>query len=132
MSTALDVTRRFLESVNSRSVGALASLLTEDHLFVDSTEGRVIGREANRKAWIGYFVMIPDYRITVERMLEEGDTVVVLGTAEGTFAPAGVLQEANRWRLPAAWRLRIADGLVAELQVYADNEPVRAIMARFT
>jgi ketosteroid isomerase-like protein len=130
MSANTDVAMRFVEAVNGRSTGALTSLLAEDHVFVDSTDGRVTGREANRNAWIGYFVMIPDYRIAVEKVLEEGDTVVLLGTAEGTFAPDGVLSDSNRWRLPAAWRLRIVNGLVAELQMYADNEPVRAIMAR--
>jgi RimJ/RimL family protein N-acetyltransferase len=35
----------------------------------------------------------------------------------------------NRWTLPAAWRARVDAGLVSHWQIYADNEPVRQLMA---
>jgi hypothetical protein len=30
------------------------------------------------------------------------------------------------WKVPAAWRAVVRDGLIAEWQVYVDNEPLRA------
>ncbi|MGA9583930.1 MAG: hypothetical protein WBQ95_01315 [Terracidiphilus sp.] len=35
----------------------------------------------------------------------------------------------NRWKTPIAIRALIEDGLVAEWRVYADNEPIRKVMA---
>ena len=40
---------------------------------------------------------------------------------QGTYA-------ATKWQTPAAWKARIRGPLVAEWRVYADNEPIRAIM----
>ena len=33
------------------------------------------------------------------------------------------------WRIPAAWRLKVKDGLVTEWQVYADNKPVYELLS---
>jgi ketosteroid isomerase-like protein len=128
MHTPSDIARRFVEAVNARSIGVLAGLLSEDHVFLDSADTRVIGRDANRQAWIAYFVMIPDYRISVDRVMESGDTVAMFGSAEGTFAPDGKIRDSHRWQIPAAWRIRVVNDRIAELQVYADNEPVRVLM----
>jgi ketosteroid isomerase-like protein len=128
MHTPTDIARRFVDAVNARSVGVLSGLLSDDHVFIDAADTRVIGRDANRQAWIAYFVLIPDYRINVEQMLESGDTVALFGSAEGTFAPDGKLRDSHRWQIPAAWRFRVDRDRIAELRVYADNEPVRALM----
>jgi hypothetical protein len=34
----------------------------------------------------------------------------------------------NHWNAPAAWRAVVRDGLIAEWQVYADNQSARKIM----
>jgi ketosteroid isomerase-like protein len=123
--------RRFVEAINARSPARVAALLSEDHLFVDSSGETVRGREEMRKAWIGYFVMIPDYAIELEHLFVSGSTVAVFGRARGTYAPDGTLSSQNRWELSAAWRAEVRDGLIQSWQVYADNEPVRQIMARY-
>jgi len=40
------------------------------------------------------------------------------------------LKVENRWETPAAWRVVVEDGLVAEWRVYSDNEPMRERMRR--
>jgi hypothetical protein len=40
------------------------------------------------------------------------------------------LRDENRWRIPAAWRAIVHDGLVQEFRVYADNKPVYDILAK--
>jgi hypothetical protein len=72
---------------------------------------------------------VPDYRIDVDRVLVDGPHVVLLGVAHGTYSADGTLQAENAWSTPAALRALIHDGLVAEWQVYADNEPIRRRMA---
>jgi ketosteroid isomerase-like protein len=104
--------------------------MSEDHRFIDALGSIVQGREQMRKGWIGYFGMVPDYRIACEEIIERGDIVAAFGTAGGTYSPDGSMMDENRWEVPAAWRARVVDGLVSEWRVYADNEPIRQLMAK--
>jgi ketosteroid isomerase-like protein len=126
--TPASVALAFVDAINSRNLGAMMHLMTDDHLFLDSLGARIRGRNEMRTAWIAYSVMIPDYRITVEETLASGNTVALFGKASGTFSADGKLHPGNHWEIPAAWRVVVAGGRIAEWQVYADNEPVRAIM----
>jgi ketosteroid isomerase-like protein len=121
--------RSFVEAVNAHDPAAIVARTTTDHRFIDSL-GNTIGPEKLAAAWQGYFRMVPDYRIAVTRWIADGDSVVVLGTASGTYSSDGTLRPENAWSTPAAWRAIIRDGKVAEWQVYADNEPIREIMRR--
>lgn len=118
----------FIDAINRRDVAAIVDLLADDHVLIDSGGGEVRGRDAVRRAWEAYFGMVPDYCITVERTLAAGGTVVVVGSAAGTYSPDGALLEANRWSTPAAWRAEVQDGRVAVWQVFAVNEPMRRLM----
>jgi ketosteroid isomerase-like protein len=111
----------FANAINRQSVAELTALMTEDHLFVDSLGTQVRGRDRMTAGWTAYFQMVPDYTITIEETYADGDAVVMLGTAQGTYA-------STRWQTPAAWKARMRGGLLAEWRVYADNEPIRAIM----
>jgi hypothetical protein len=53
----------------------------------------------------------------------------MLGMASGTFTRDGKLNPENHWQTPIAIRASIDDGLVAEWRVYADNDPIRKLMA---
>jgi ketosteroid isomerase-like protein len=120
---------RLVENINSHDVDAIVALLTSDHRFVDSLGNMTLGREALRAGWRHYFRMVPDYQIAVERALADGQHVVLVGVAGGTYAPDGVLLAQNAWSTPIAVRALIHEGLIAEWQVYADNEPMRRRMA---
>jgi hypothetical protein len=82
-----------------------------------------------RAGWAGYFRMIPGYTIAVEETYSDGPVVVMLGVAMGTYAPDGHLIAENRWKTTAALRAVIEDGEVSEWKVYADNDPIRRLMA---
>jgi uncharacterized protein (TIGR02246 family) len=124
--------QRLVESINSHDVDAIAALLTSDHRFVDSLGNLTQGRETLRAGWRQYFRMVPDYQIKVERVLVDGPHVVLFGLASGTYTPDGTLHAGNAWLTPIALRAVIHDALIAEWQVYADNEPMRERMTRAT
>ena len=100
-------------------------MMAPEHRFVDSLGNAVYGREKMRAGWAGYFRMVPDYSIAVEESFGDGPVVLMLGIAEGTYAPAGELKAESRWKTPVALRAQVEDGLVVEWRVYADNEPLR-------
>jgi uncharacterized protein (TIGR02246 family) len=124
------VAHAFVKAINHRSVEEIANLMTEDHVFVDSLGTRIAGKQRMKAGWEGYFRMVPDYTIAIEETLVDGAVVVMLGTAQGTYSTDGVVRPENKWSTPAAWRAIIRGSLVAEWRIYADNEPIRQIMAR--
>ncbi|MGB8028820.1 MAG: nuclear transport factor 2 family protein [Terracidiphilus sp.] len=124
------VARAFVRAINRQDVDALAELMTEEHRFVDSLGNVVEGRDRMRAGWKSYFAMVPDYTIAVEETFCDGPIVVLLGTAQGTYAGGAGAAAENRWQTPAAFRAQVEHGKVAEWRVYADNEPIRQVVAR--
>jgi uncharacterized protein (TIGR02246 family) len=124
------VAKGFMRAINRQDVNALAELMTEEHRFVDALGNVVEGRDRMRVSWGSYFDMVPDYTIAVDETHCDGPVVVMLGTAGGTFAAGGRLLSENRWQTPAVFRAQVNNDKVAEWRVYADNEPIRQIIAR--
>jgi ketosteroid isomerase-like protein len=129
-ASAVDTVLQFLECINQHAVDALAALMTDDHVFIDSLGQSVTGREKMRTGWRGYFAFCPDYWVTHEEILAGGDRVAVFGAAGGTIAAGGSLAAENKWRTTAAWLAIVGGGRVQQWQVYADNKPVYDIIAR--
>jgi ketosteroid isomerase-like protein len=120
----------FVRAINRQDVEELVALMAPLHRFVDSLGNVVEGREKMRAGWAGYFKMVPDYSIAIEETFCDGPIVLMLGVAEGTYAPDGDFSPENRWKTPTAIRVQLEDGLVAEWRVYADNEPIRELMRK--
>ena len=99
-------------------------------MFIDSLGQIVRGREKIHDSWRAYYAFCPDYWISHEQILSDGNVVAVFGAAGGTIAANGQLPTENQWRIPAAWLAIVENGLVKEWRVYADNKPVYDIMAK--
>lgn len=128
--SSLVVAQQFVRAINRQDVDALAALMTEAHRFIDALGNSVTGRAAMRAAWSRYFSMVPDYTIAVEEIYSDGPVVILLGTAQGTYSTGGTLKPENHWSTPVALRAFVEDGKIAEWRVYADNEPMRKLMAK--
>jgi ketosteroid isomerase-like protein len=119
----------FVKTINEHNVDGLVELMSKDHLFIDSLGKRVRGKETMYAAWKGYFALFPDYKIICTEIFQKDDIIAALGSARGTYLSDGKLLKDRSWRIPAAWRARIRNNKIKEWQVFADNEPVRRIMA---
>lgn len=127
----VDVVLKFEQLVNSRNPDAVCGLVTEDSAFVDSLGNQMVGMENLRKAWTFYFKMVPDYAISHSEIFSNSNEVAMFGSAQGTFSKDGQIKKEDFWKTPAAWRAVVKDGKIALWQVFADNEPIRAIMRRY-
>jgi ketosteroid isomerase-like protein len=101
MSDPAQTAHEFVARINRQDV---PELMTPDHRLIDAGGAVVAGLEQLRAAWRGYFRMVPDYWIALDDTLTQGDTVVLVGRAGGTYAPDGQLSPERRWQVPAAWR----------------------------
>jgi ketosteroid isomerase-like protein len=126
------VTKAFVRAINRQDVDGIALLMSPSPRFVDSLGMILEGRENMRRGWSGYFRMVPDYTLAIDETYSSGPIVILLGTAQGTYARAGKLQQENAWHTAIAVRAYVEDGLIAEWRVYADNEPIRKLMAKTT
>jgi len=129
-SDPVEVVLEFERRINSRNAGTVVDLLSLDSVFIDSLGSRVQGLEKLRAAWDGYFKMVPDYSISHDEIFKHGDTVAMFGSAQGTFSQDGQSRKENFWSTKAAWRALIKNGKIALWQIYADNEPIRAVMRK--
>jgi ketosteroid isomerase-like protein len=112
-----------VKAINQHSADALAELMTEDHVFIDSLGAAARGRDNMKAGWAAYFRIVSDYAIAIEETFSNGPLVILLGIARGTYA-------GEPWSTPAAWRAKVSDDRVAEWRVYADNEPLRQLMRK--
>lgn len=124
------IAQAFVRAINRQDADALADLMSPGHRFIDSLGNIVEGREKMRAGWSGYFHMVPDYTLAIEETYADGPAVLMLGEAQGTFSRDGKVDPENRWHTPIAIRALIEDSLIAEWRVYADNEPIRRLMAK--
>jgi ketosteroid isomerase-like protein len=120
---------KFVNEINRHDVESIVAMLADDHLFTDSVGQEVRGKERMREGWAAYFAMFPDYHIGIKEWFQNGRVVGLFGQASGTLAVNGSMPAENRWKMPAAWRATVRDNLIVQWQVFADNEPVRKVMA---
>ena len=102
--------------------------MSDDHVFVDSQDRSVSGRDTMLTAWVAYFGMFPDFQIEADTIISSGGTVAIFGHASGTFSgKRGPVPEA-RITMPTAWRATVSEGKIKVWQVYADwSEGVKVI-----
>jgi len=126
----LKVVKEFGERISSQDLDGMYDLMNENHRFIDGLGNMETGRDKMKEGWYGYFQMVPDYWIKIEKVFYEGNGVAAFGKAGGTYSKDGSLYPENRWEVPAAWYAEVENGKITEWRVYADNEPIRQIMKR--
>jgi uncharacterized protein (TIGR02246 family) len=132
MTSPIDIVLSFELAINARDPEAICSLMADDGECVDSLGNRIQGAAKLRSAWTAYFKMVPDYSISHSEIFADGNTVAVFGSARGSFAREGQIGKEDQWRTTAAWRAVVKKDKIAAWQVYADNEPIRAIMRKYS
>ena len=82
---ALENTRAFWErAFNDRDLGALDGLVADDYVNHAALPGTPPGREGQAEVMKRLWTAFPDARFTIEHLAMDGDTVICIGTMEGT------------------------------------------------
>lgn len=107
---------QFNEYINNQDIKGLASLMTEDHTFIDREDEVYRGKETMTKGWMEFFQAFPEYRNTFIRVESQADLVILIGYA--TWSKGSQPDY-------AVWTAIIRDDLVAEWRIYQDTEENR-------
>ncbi len=83
------IVRRVYEIFNAQDLDALDELAAPNFVDHNPSPGQAPGLEGTKQAFRMFFAAFPDFQITVEDMIAEGDKVVarvrVTGTHQGEF-----------------------------------------------
>ena len=120
----------FVKAINSKSLNDMYELMTADHTFIDSNGAEVCGNDTMCAGWKDYFSLVPDFHIDVAETFVRDNTVMMNGTATGTFTRNGTLNPEYSWTVPAAWRVVVENERVAVWQLYVNPELMRLILDR--
>jgi ketosteroid isomerase-like protein len=112
----------FADAINEHNVELIAGMMTEDHTFIDAHNNKVTGKAAMKGGWAMYFQFFPDYKIEIDEIYINGDSIAAFGYAGGTFKGLKTTDNKNYWRLPAAWKAVVENGKIKLWQVYADTK----------
>ena len=127
-SREINTVQSFNNAINEGNVELLSSLMTEDHTFVDASGSSHSGLKEITEGWKDYFRMFPDYKNNLDNILQEGNLVVAVGTACGTYNGNRGLVPENRIEWSAAWKAIIENDKIKLWQVYADwSEAIKII-----
>lgn len=122
------ITLEFVDAINKADIDKICSLMSDDHVFIDSQDSRVIGKDNMKPGWLEYFKLFPDYNIEIEETFEKNELVCLLGYASGTYRNLQNETNSNHWRIPAAWKAIVHNNQIKHWQVYADNIIVLGII----
>lgn len=127
-----EIVEAFVGAVNSGKAEKIIGAMHPDAVFIDSLGDRLEGKNALLDGWRGYLRLFPDYRIGIETMFVEEREALLHGWAGATLHQHGRPLAGGGWRIPAAWRAVTDARRVTLWQVFADNGPVQALLARLS
>jgi steroid delta-isomerase-like uncharacterized protein len=119
MSTAEHkaIARRFFDEVgNQGNVAAIDDLASPHFINHSLRTGSSSDREGFKRTWVMFRTVFPDFQVTVDDAIAEGDKVVVRlrnrGTHHGEFM--GIAPTHREVTFSSIVIFRIADGTIAE------------------
>ncbi len=113
-----EVVLNFIETINSGDIENICSLMSPDHVFIDSVGQEHKGLQLMKSGWSAYFESFPDYKIEISEIFEHDNEFVLLGLASASFKG----EKVRCWSIPAAWKAIIENDKVLCWQVFADTK----------
>ena len=111
-----DLVRRYQEILNAGDVDALATVVATDISMPTAFPGFPPGLEGARAIAAANIEMIPDFHVSIEDLIAEGDRVAALLTITGTHTREmlGLPPTGTAWSIVGMALFRIADGKIVE------------------
>jgi steroid delta-isomerase-like uncharacterized protein len=111
------IVRAFVEIVwNGRQLDRAAEVVAPDFIDHAPMPGQAPGLKGVKRKWAMYLDAIPDFRVTIDELVAEGDKVAVRRTYEGTHRGEllGIPATGKRFQFGGISIFRLANGRIAE------------------
>jgi limonene-1,2-epoxide hydrolase len=125
------IVMEFIRAINEADVDKIYALMTDDHVFVDSQNNKVVGKDSMKQAWVDFYKLFPDYRLEVNEVITKNEVVMVNGFASGTYKNLRHEDKDNSWIVPAAWKAVVTNGKIELWQIFADMSKAYEIVRRY-
>jgi ketosteroid isomerase-like protein len=109
----------FNECINNQDITGLTNLMTENHLFIDSSKDKYQGKELMTEGWKDFFNQYPDYHNYFSIIESRENLVIIIGHSTCSYEPLDG---------PALWTAKVENDLVSEWHVYLDTQDNRDIL----
>jgi hypothetical protein len=119
---------RFVKAINDHDVDEIANLMSEDHIFIDATDHKTIGKNVMKEGWKGYFELFPDYKIKISDISENESVIGLFGYVNATYKNLTNKLNSNFWRIPASFKAIVENNKIKHWQVYCDYSDLLKIV----
>ena len=124
---ALEVVKQIYDAFGRRDVSKVLSLFSPDIEIVQSPElpwGGTYHGHAGTMEFFGKLTARINSTVVIDRYINAGDVVVVIGSTTGTVNATGA-----SYHVPIAHILKVREGLVVQVQFYIDNPTMLTALA---
>lgn len=109
---------QFNNCISNADIKGLSDLMTEDHLFIDTANNRIEGRDKNISlAWEPFFYLYPGYQNIFECIVVRSYTVIMQGYS--------VCADEILNNVKAIWVAEIKEDKVYLWHIYSDTKENR-------
>jgi steroid delta-isomerase-like uncharacterized protein len=111
-----DLVRRYQDILNAGDLEALGTVVATDIRMPTAFSGFPPGLEGATAIAAANIQMIPDFHVSIEELIGEGDRVAAFITITGTHTREmlGIPPTGKSWSIVGMALLRIADGKIVE------------------
>ena len=111
---------QFNECITNADLNGLSNLMTEDHIFIDTANNRIKGKDNNIvQAWQPFFNRYPGYRNIFENIVVRGSTVIMQGYS--------ICSDEILNNIHAIWIAEIIKNKVGAWHIYSDTKANREL-----
>ena len=111
---------KFVKAINDHNVNEIVNLMSEDHIFIDATNHKTVGKTGMKEGWKGYYELFPDYKIEISDITENESVIGLFGYVNATYKNLTNNLNSNFWRISASWKAIVENNKIRHWQVYCD------------
>jgi ketosteroid isomerase-like protein len=126
--TDKDIVLAFVKAINDHDVDKIYDLMSDDHIFIDGSGGKHVGKIGMKEGWQNYYQMFPDYSIQITDVVVHNSIIGLFGHASGSYKI--IKNETNYWKTTAAWKAIVENKKIMHWQVYCDYTQLMEIIKK--
>jgi hypothetical protein len=104
--------------------------MSDDHIFIDGSGGKHIGKIDMKEGWQNYYQMFPDYSVDITDIVDDTLVIGLFGYASGTYKINKNKTNSNFWKTPAAWKVIVENKKIKHWQVFCDYTRLMEIIKK--